>query len=269
MSLAKHLRIAPGTKVRLKDIDPGHTHGHKDKAEADQKRAEHVEQLAKYSELLWADNRYALLIVLQGMDTAGKDGTIRRVMSGINPRDCSVVSFKKPTDAELDHDFLWRIHTACPARGEIGVFNRSHYEDVVIVRVHNLVPEKVWSHRYDQINAFEEFLTHNGTRILKFFLHISKDEQKRRLEARIQDPVKNWKIEPADLEERKYWDQYQEAYDAAITRCNTDDAPWYVIPADKKWFRNLAISSILVETLEGLDLRPPKAKFDVSKLKVD
>jgi PPK2 family polyphosphate:nucleotide phosphotransferase len=269
MSFAKHLRIAPGTKVRLKDIDPGGTLGEKDKDAANEQRLAHVEKLAGFSELLWADNRFALLVVLQGMDTAGKDGTIRRVMSGINPRDCSVVSFKRPTDEELDHDFLWRIHKACPARGEIGVFNRSHYEDVVIVRVHNLVHEKVWSRRYDQINTFEGILNANGTRILKFFLHISKDEQKQRLEARIQDPVKNWKMEPADLEERKHWDEYQEAYEAAITRCNTEDAPWHVIPADKKWFRNLAISSILIETLESMNLKPPKAKFDVSKLKVE
>jgi PPK2 family polyphosphate:nucleotide phosphotransferase len=268
MNFAKRLVVAPGTKVRLKDIDPGETLGH-DKQESDEQRVAHVEKLASLSELLWADNRYAVLVVLQGMDTAGKDGTIRRVMSGINPRDCRVVSFKRPSDEELDHDFLWRIHKACPARGEIGVFNRSHYEDVVIVRVHNLVPEKVWSLRYDQINSFEANLGANGTRIIKFFLHISKDEQKKRLEARLSDPVKNWKMEPADLEERKHWDQYQEAYEAAISKCSTADAPWYVIPADKKWFRNLAISSILVETLEGLNLRPPKAKFDLSKLKVE
>jgi PPK2 family polyphosphate:nucleotide phosphotransferase len=268
MNFAKRLVVAPGTKVRLKDIDPGETLGH-NKQEADDQRASHVEKLASLSELLWADNRYAVLVVLQGMDTAGKDGTIRRVMSGVNPRDCRVVSFKRPSDTELDHDFLWRIHKACPARGEIGVFNRSHYEDVVIVRVHNLVPEKVWSQRYDQINAFESILGANGTRIIKFFLHISKDEQKERLEARLSDPVKNWKMEPADLEERKHWDEYQEAYEAALSKCSTADAPWYVIPADKKWFRNLAISSILVETLEGLNLRPPKAKFDLSKLKVE
>jgi PPK2 family polyphosphate:nucleotide phosphotransferase len=269
MSFAKRYIVAPGSKVHLKDIDPGGTHGAKDKESADQQRADNVEKLADLSELLWADNRYALLIVLQGMDTAGKDGTIRRVMSGINPRDCVVTSFKRPTDEELDHEFLWRIHKACPAHGAIGVFNRSHYEDVIVVRVHNLVPEKVWSHRYDQINAFEEILAANGTRILKFFLHISKDEQKARLEARIKDPVKNWKLTPDDLAERKFWDDYQKAYEEAIARCNAADAPWYIIPADKKWYRNLAISSILVETLEELNLRPPKAKHDLSKLKVD
>jgi PPK2 family polyphosphate:nucleotide phosphotransferase len=269
MNFSKRLVVNPGSKLRLKDIDPDHTLGHDDKATADKDRIAQVEKLASLSELLWADNRYALLVVLQGMDTAGKDGTIRRVMSGINPRDCRVVSFKRPTDAEIDHDFLWRIHTNCPARGEIGIFNRSHYEDVVVVRVHNLVPEKEWMRRYEQINTFEEILGANGTRVVKFFLHISKGEQKRRLEARIQDPIKNWKIEPADLIEREFWDQYQEAYEVAITRCNTDDAPWYVIPADKKWFRNLAIANILVETLEGLKLKPPKAKYDVSKLKVE
>ena len=268
MNFAKRLLIAPGTKVRLKDIDPGDTPGAKDKDSADRERAANVARLADLSELLWADDRYALLIVLQGMDTCGKDGTIRHVMSGINPRDCRVVSFKKPTDEELDHEFLWRIHKVCPAHGEIGVFNRSHYEDVVIVRVHNLVSEKVWSHRYDQINSFEEILTASGTRIIKFFLHISKAEQRKRLEARLQDPVKNWKFEPADLEERRHWDEYTEAYDAAISKCNTEEAPWYIIPSDKKWYRNLAVSSIIVETLEGLKLRPRKARYDLSNLKV-
>jgi len=207
--------------------------------------------------------------VLQGMDTAGKDGTIRRVMSGINPRDCRVVSFKAPSQEELDHDFLWRVHRECPRRGEIGVFNRSHYEDVLIVRVRGLVKKEVWSARYDQINRFEQHLAENGTRIVKFFLHISKAEQKERLEARLADPSKNWKMNPTDLEERKLWDDYQRAYEDAISRCSTAHAPWFIIPADKKWFRDLAVSSIMVEMLEGMDLRYPKAEFDSSKIKVE
>jgi PPK2 family polyphosphate:nucleotide phosphotransferase len=268
MDFAKQLRVPPGSKVNLADIDPSGTHGWADKAAADEARQANVDRLAELSSMLWADNRYALLVVLQGMDTAGKDGTIRRVMSGINPRDCRVVSYGKPTEEELEHDFLWRIHRNTPRRGEIGVFNRSHYEDVLVARVRELVPKPVWSARYDHINDFESTLAESGTVILKFFLHISKEEQKERLQARIQDPAKNWKMNPGDLEERQYWDDYQRAYEDAITRCSTDAAPWYIIPADKKWFRNLAVSAILVETLERLRLRYPKPAFDVSKLRV-
>jgi PPK2 family polyphosphate:nucleotide phosphotransferase len=267
MNLADRLRVKPGSKWRTSDTATDETLG-LSKQEGESLHAANVARLPEFSELLWADNRFALLIVLQGMDTAGKDGTIRRVMSGINPRDCRVTNFKKPTEEELEHDFLWRVHAACPRRGEIGVFNRSHYEDVLVVRVHNLVPEQEWARRYDHINEFERVLAENGTRILKFFLHISKQEQKERLEARLADPVKNWKFEPADLDERKKWDDYQRAYEAAITRCSTDHAPWHIIPADKKWFRNAAISSILVETLESLKLRPRPARYDLSKLRV-
>jgi len=268
MNFAKQLSVNPGSGVKLSSIDPADTRG-MDRDEAAKRHARNVERLTELGSMLWADNRYAMLAVLQGMDTAGKDGTIRRVMSGINPRDCRVVSFKAPSQEELDHDFLWRVHRECPRRGEIGVFNRSHYEDVLIVRVRGLVKKEVWSARYDQINRFEQHLAENGTRIVKFFLHISKAEQKERLEARLADPSKNWKMNPTDLEERKLWDDYQRAYEDAISRCSTAHAPWFIIPADKKWFRDLAVSSIMVEMLEGMDLRYPKAEFDSSKIKVE
>ena len=269
MNFCKRLRAPTQAPLRLADVDPDDTLGLTDKQAADEQRQHNVSRLAEYSELIWADNRFAPLIILQGMDTAGKDGTIRKVMSGINPRDCRVTNFRPPTPEELDHDFLWRVHKACPRRGEIGVFNRSHYEDVVTVRVQELVPRDVWSSRYEHIKHFEHELSENGTRIMKFFLHIGKDEQKKRLEARLEDPVKNWKFDPSDLEQRKRWDQYQQAYEDAIARCNPDHAPWYIIPANKKWFRNLAISSIVVETLEKLDMRPPKPKFDLSQFTVE
>ena len=210
----------------------------------------------------------ALLIVLQGLDTGGKDGTIRHVMSGVNPQGCKVTPFKVPAGEETDHDFLWRIHHAVPGFGYIGIFNRSHYEDVLVVRVHNIVPKSQWSRRYDQINNFEEFLTQNNVKILKFFLHISKDEQKKRLMDRIDDPDKHWKISEADFNERRFWNDYTAAYEDALTKCSTDAAPWYVIPSNKKWFRNLAVSHIIAETLEEMDLKLPKPSIDVKKLKM-
>jgi PPK2 family polyphosphate:nucleotide phosphotransferase len=191
------------------------------------------------------------------MDTAGKDGTIRTVMSGVNPQSFQITSFKTPSSVELDHDFLWRIHHAVPRRGEIGIFNRSHYEDVLIVRVHNLVPEKEWRSRYDRINEFEELLVDGGVTIVKCFLHISKDEQRERLQARLDNPNKRWKFNMGDLDERKLWDEYQRAYEDALTHCNTDHAPWHIIPADRKWYRNLVVSKILRETLEKLNPQFP------------
>jgi PPK2 family polyphosphate:nucleotide phosphotransferase len=203
------------------------------------------------------------------MDAGGKDGTIRHVMSGLNPQGCRVSSFKVPTEEELAHDYLWRIHRAVPGKGEIGIFNRSHYGDVLVVRVHNLVPKRVWSKRYDQINAFENILAENGVTIVKFFLHISKDEQKQRLQERLDDSSKHWKVSAADFEERKYWDDYTEAYEDVLSRCSTPWAPWYVIPANRKWFRNLAVAGILVSTLEDMDMRFPKSKLDLSKFSLD
>jgi len=202
------------------------------------------------------------------MDASGKDGTVRHVMTGLNPQACRATSFKVPSPEEASHDFLWRIHKAMPARGEIGIFNRSQYEDVLVVRVHELVPKSVWSGRYDQINAFEKLMSANGVTILKFFLHISKKEQLERLEQRLKDPTRNWKISEADFKERQRWDDYVKAYEAVLSRCNESRAPWFVIPANKKWFRNLAVSQIIVETLERMNPKFPKPTVDLSKIKV-
>ena len=214
--------------------------------------------------LLYAEHQHALLIVLQGMDASGKDGTIRHVMSGFNPQGCRVTAFKVPTSEEADHDFLWRVHRAVPAKGDIAIFNRSHYEDVLVARVRTLVPKEVWSRRYEQINQFESLLKENDVTIVKLFLHISKDEQKERLEERLKDPTKQWKLAVADFDNRKYWDEYIAAYEDALARCSTDAAPWYIIPADRNWVRNLAITQILVETLESLKMKLPKPTFDRS-----
>jgi PPK2 family polyphosphate:nucleotide phosphotransferase len=202
------------------------------------------------------------------MDASGKDGTIRHVMTGLNPQGCRVTSFKAPSAEEADHDFLWRIHQAVPAKGDVAIFNRSHYEDVLIARVRQLVPKEVWSSRYDQINRFEQLLVENGVIVVKFFLHISKDEQKQRFEERLRDRTKQWRFSMGDLEERKYWDDYGAAYEEVLHRCSTEAAPWYVVPADRKWVRNLVVSSILVETLEACGMNFPKPAFDVSRVKV-
>ncbi|MCA1667029.1 MAG: polyphosphate kinase 2 family protein [Thermomicrobia bacterium] len=241
-------RIPPGAKVRLRDHDPADTKEMKrDKAET-QTQA-HWAEFAETQELLYGAARQSVLIILQGMDTSGKDGTIQHVMTPINPQGCSVVAFKQPTPADLAHDFLWRVHPFTPAKGMIGIFNRSHYEDVLVVRVHNLAPKAVWERRYDAINQFERVLAEDGTIILKFFLHISKDEQRARLLAREKDPTKAWKLSPGDWIEREKWDDYQAAYEAALSKCSTKDAPWYIVPADKKWFRNLIITDTILKTL--------------------
>lgn len=273
-------RLPLGKPVSLAKIDPRGTPGLeasgskksvngelKQRAEAE--LAANVEATAHLQEMLFAENQQALLVILQGMDTSGKDGVIRHVFSGINPQGCHVTSFKKPTEPEADRDYLWRIHQAVPAKGEIGIFNRAHYEDVLIVRVHNFVPASVWKGRYAQINEFEAYLTANHVTILKFMLHISKDEQKERLQARLDDPEKRWKFNLADLAERKYWPAYQEAYEAALEKCNTEHSPWYVIPADRKWYRNWAISTIVRQTLEGIAPKPPKVSFDVKKIVIE
>jgi len=242
-------KVDPGSKVRLKDYDPGYTAKHSDRASADKELQELSDELNELQELLAAAQHHGMLIVLQGMDTSGKDGTIRHVLSHVNPQGCYVVSFKVPTAEELAHDFLWRVHKVTPAKGVMGVFNRSHYEDVLIARVHNLVPEKVWSERYAEINHFEHVLAGSSVIILKFFLYISKDEQERRLLAREQDLDKAWKISAADWVERKYWDDYQQAYQDALSKCSTDEAPWYIVPADHKWYRNLAVAHTIVHTM--------------------
>ena len=268
MDPTKLFSIKPGSKVSIKAFDPGSTAEFKDKDAAARAIDDNTAKCLELQTKLYAENQRAVLLVLQGMDTSGKDGTILHVMKGLNPAACRVETFKRPTEEELDHDYLWRIHQVCPRRGEITVFNRSHYEDVLVVRVHNIVPKDVWSKRYEQINAFEKLLTDCGTTIVKCFLHISKDEQKERLEARLKDPTKNWKFEEGDLKERSFWDQYMEAYEAVLEKTSTEHAPWHVIPANKKWFRNLCVSQLLVQTLSQLNPKIPKAKLDVSKVKV-
>lgn len=266
-NLNRKLVVKPGTKVKLPDFDPEDTAGVKDKDEALEVMERNRLKLEKMHTLLAAENKRSVLIVLQGMDTSGKDGTIRHVMNGINPQGCEVTSFKAPSAEELDHDFLWRIHKAVPPKGDIGIFNRSHYEEVLVVRVHDLVPREVWSERYKQINRFEQILSENQVKILKFFLHISKDEQKRRFQQRIDDPDRRWKISQTDFDERKFWDDYTAAYEDVLAKCSTDHAPWFVIPANKKWFRNLAVSHIVAETLESMDMKFPPPTIDVKDLK--
>ncbi len=228
-----------------------------------------TKRLEALQELLFANNRHRLLVVLQAMDTGGKDGTIRRVFEGVNPVGVKVASFKRPTETELAHDYLWRVHPHTPGRGEIAIFNRSHYEDVLVVRVKNLVPPEQWARRYDQIVEFEQMLAEEGTTIRKFYLHISKDEQRQRLQERIDNPEKRWKFHIGDLDERKLWDDYQQAFTDMLGRTSTDLAPWYVVPADRKWYRDLVVSTILVETLESLNLQFPQPETDLSGLVVD
>ena len=268
MRFCERFLVAPGAKVDLSDHDPDFCAGLGDKEHAPQRLDRFHKHLADLQELLYAENRRALLIVLQAMDAGGKDGTIRHVMGSVNPQGCRVTSFKVPTPEELAHDFLWRIHKAVPRHGQIGIFNRSHYEDVLVVRVHDLCPKEVWSRRYDQINDFEAALAAGGVHVLKFFLHISREEQLKRLKERLADPRKHWKISPEDFHERPYWKKYMKAYADALSRCSTRHAPWFVIPANKKWFRNLAVSRILVETLDGLDMKYPKPSFDLSTITV-
>jgi PPK2 family polyphosphate:nucleotide phosphotransferase len=266
--LARELIVPPGSKVKLADIDPGATHG-VDKTAAAGKLAKNLNRLSELQYLLYAEARRSLLVVLQAIDAGGKDGTIRHVMSGLNPQGVTVTSFKVPEGAEKRHGYLWRVHKAVPEWGQIGIFNRSHYEDVLVVRVHGLAPKSVWSKRYEQINDFERTLSESGVRIVKFLLTISKEEQAGRFRLRLEDKSKNWKFSPADLKERKSWDEYIAAYDDMLRKCSTKRAPWYVIPANRKWFRNLAVSEILVHTLESMDLKYPKPAADLSGIRVE
>jgi PPK2 family polyphosphate:nucleotide phosphotransferase len=263
------ITVPPGKKLRLKDFDPDYIGGIKNKNKAKEELEKNIAVLAELGYRLYAENRRSLLLVLQGMDTAGKDGTIRHVMRGFNPQSCQVTSFKQPGIEELNHDFLWRISRAVPRKGNIGIFNRSHYEDVLVVRVHNLVPKEEWEGRYERINQFEKMLVDGGTTIVKVFLHISKDEQRQRLQSRLDDPKKRWKFSRADLQERRSWDAYQRAYEAALTRCNSRHAPWYIVPANHKWYRNLAISRILRKTLERMAPQYPPAEEGLDGLVVE
>ncbi len=251
-------RVAPGEKIDLERLDPADTSGvggSESKARAQTRRA--VEKLETLQELLYAEHRHALLVVLQGMDAAGKDGTIRRVFQGVNPQGVRVACFKQPTPEELDHDFLWRIHAQLPGRGQMVIFNRSHYEDVVAVRVHKLVPKHVLKRRFDEINEFERTLTQEGTTVRKFFLHISPEEQIRRLTERLQDPEKHWKFSPTDLAERRFWTKYRRAYEDVLRRTSTEESPWFVVPSDAKWYRDWVVSREIVRTLEALQMRLP------------
>ena len=266
--LSKELLVRPGSRIKLADRDPSHTHGVQ-KAAAAAQLEKNLERLSVLQYLLYAEARRGLLVVLQGIDAGGKDGTIQHVMSGLNPQGVRVTSFKVPEGAEKRHDYLWRVHGAVPEFGQIGIFNRSHYEDVLVVRVHGMVPESVWSQRYDQINDFERMLGESGTRVVKFLLYIDKEEQARRFRERIEDKTKNWKFSPADLKEREYWDQYIEAYQDMLRECSTSYAPWYVIPSNRKWFRNLAVSQILREELEAMSLKYPKPVADLSGIKFE
>lgn len=269
MSFATLLRVAPGTTPDLSAIDPASTPGFEGDKSAARARLKGVrDELADFQARLWAEGEEGLLIVLQALDAGGKDGLIRKVVSAFNPQGTRVTGFGVPTEEELRHDYLWRIHAAVPGTGRIGAFNRSHYEDVLVVRVNELVPESVWSQRYDQINAFEAHLAANRTRIVKFYLHISRDEQRRRFMKRLTKPDKHWKWSSGDLEARAKWDEFQAAYTDALARCSTDAAPWYVIPADRKWYRDLAVAEILLEVANEMDPQWPKPDEDLSGIVV-
>jgi PPK2 family polyphosphate:nucleotide phosphotransferase len=262
--------VAAGSRVQLRDWDPDDTSGVKGgKEEASVQLAALARKLDNLQEVLYAEHRHKVLVIFQAMDTAGKDGTIRRVFEGVNPQGVRIADFKAPTAPELDHDYLWRAHREVPGRGELVIFNRSHYEDVLIVRVHETVPHDVWERRFSQINDFERMLAEEGTTLLKFFLHIDRKEQKKRLQQRLDDPLKRWKFSPADLAERKLWDQYMLAYEEVLSRTSTAWAPWRIIASNHNWHRNLMVARAIVRALEGLDLRYPEAPPGWDKVHID
>jgi PPK2 family polyphosphate:nucleotide phosphotransferase len=267
VSYLEKFKVRPGSRVNLADSDPafkGHYEGPEDAA---QELEQFRKSLWNLQELLYVERRQSLLICLQAMDTGGKDGIINHVLGSMNPQGCRVAHFREPSAEEAAHDFLWRAHRAAPARGEVVIFNRSHYEDVLVVRVHDLVPKHVWSERYGRINDFEKTLIDSGTLILKFYLHISKDEQLARFKARLDDPTKQWKISEADYAEREFWGKYMAAYEKVLARCSTKRAPWFVIPSNHKWFRDLAVGRIVVEQLEGLGLKYPQPTVDIARIR--
>jgi PPK2 family polyphosphate:nucleotide phosphotransferase len=261
-------RVRPGERVDLQARDPADTGPYHHRSDAQADFASACERITYWQELLWAEHAQSLLVIFQAMDTGGKDGAIKDVFGHVNPQGVRAWSFKAPTSEELDHDFLWRCHERAPARGTIGIFNRSQYEDVLVARVHELVPETVWRARYEQINQFESLLVANGTTIVKFFLHISKAEQKERLEKRRDDPEKRWKFSLGDLDERTRWADYQAAYAEALTRCSTEAAPWYVVPADKKWYRNVVVATVVAEALERMCPRLPEAAPGIENVQI-
>jgi PPK2 family polyphosphate:nucleotide phosphotransferase len=267
--LAERFRVTPGKRVQLARHDPADASAFPDREAAEAKTREDSEVINDLQDRLYAEGRRALLVVLQGTDTSGKDGTIRRVFNDTGPLGVTVTAFRRPSEEELAHDFLWRAHLACPKRGTIGIFNRSHYEDVLVGRVRKLTPAKEIDRRYEQINAFEKMLAENGTTILKFMLHISREEQGERLQDRLDKAKSRWKFDPRDLEDRKLWAVYQSAYEVMLTRCSTEWAPWHVIPADRKWARNAAISAIVRETLEEMNPQYPKPEWNPKDFKVE
>ena len=267
MSYAKQFRVEPGSKIDLDRVDADFKPKGLNRDEAEERFRETTRELADLQHLLYAEDRRSLLVVLQGRDAAGKDGTIRHVFGPMNPQGTQVTSFKVPSKEERAHDFLWRCHKAAPKRGTVGIFNRSHYEDVLVVRVHDLVPKKIWSKRFDHINAFERLLVDKGTAVLKFYLHIDRDEQLERFKKRMDNPKKNWKISDADYTERPYWDDYTKAFEDALSKCSPDHAPWFVIPANRKWARNLVISDIVAETLRNLDMQYPEPEVDMAEIR--
>lgn len=262
-------RVKPGQTIKLQDWNPDDKGDFDDKKTGEQEIERLNKVLEELQELLYAENKHKVLIVLQAMDTGGKDGVIRHVFDGVNPQGVEVASFKAPTPEELSHDYLWRIHKHTPGRGKIVIFNRSHYEDVLIVRVHNLTPKDVWSKRYDHINQFERMLADEGTTILKFYLHISKEEQKERLQARLDEPHKRWKFSKGDLAERKLWSDYMSAYEEMLNRTSTDWAPWYIVPANRKWYRDWVISTVIVETLKGLNMHYPQPEEGLEEIVIE
>ncbi len=259
--------VKPGAKLHLDQIDPAYKGRHESHEKAAPEIAASLEQMDRLQNLLYADGNQSLLVVLQALDAAGKDGVIRHLFTGMNPQGVRVVGFKQPSAEERAHDFLWRVHQNAPARGEVVIYNRSHYEDVLVVRVHELVPRKTWSRRYDLINDFERMLVANGTRILKFYLHISPSEQLDRFKQRLDDPQRQWKISESDYDERKLWPKYIEAYQDAIEHTSNDTAPWFVIPANHKWFRNLAIAEIISDTMDGMGLKLPSPRVDLAEIR--
>ena len=268
MNLAKRLKVEPGSKVKLSDIDPDFHGAHKSEDEAKAELQHNLNRITELQRKLYADRRHCLLIVLQGIDGAGKDGTCWHVVSAMDPQGVSVTGFKQPSAEERDHDFLWRVHPHAPGFGQVAVFNRSHYEDVLVVRVHDLVPKHVWKQRYDFINDWERLLVdEKNTTILKFFLYISKEEQLSRFKDRLDDPARQWKISDSDYSERKLWDKYIDAFETAISKCSTKHAPWFVIPANHKWFRNLAVSEIVVRAMEDMNLSLPKPTVDLQQIR--
>jgi PPK2 family polyphosphate:nucleotide phosphotransferase len=264
----KKLIVEPDSKIRLKHFDPGYHGKHESRESALPEIQKNLQKMEQLQYLMYAENKHSLLIVLQGLDAAGKDGVVRHVLTGMNPSGCVSVNFKQPTARELAHDFLWRVHPHVPAKGSVAIFNRSHYEDVLVARVHNLVPEKVWSKRYDQINDFERLIaTENNTTILKFFLHISKEEQLERFKKRLDDPARQWKLSDSDYKERDYWKDYIQAFEDVLSKTSAERAPWFIIPANHKWFRDLAISQIITRAMEEMNMQLPKPTVNLAEIR--